>query len=143
MLIFYLSILLTVLSNVLYHIFQKLTPQGSNPAAALAVTYGTALLLCVLYLVFFPPAGGLVQAVRQTNWASAALGVTIVGLELGFLLAYRAGWNISTAGIVSATAVALVLAPVGLAAFKERLSLINILGVGVCIIGLVLVNFKK
>ena len=143
MLIFYLSILLTVLSNVLYHIFQKLTPQGSNPAAALAVTYGTALLLCVLYLVFFPPAGGLVQAVRQTNWASAALGVTIVGLELGFLLAYRAGWDFSMAGIVSATAVAVVLIPVGMIAFKERLSLVNGAGILLCIIGLVLVNLKQ
>jgi uncharacterized membrane protein len=143
MLIFYLSILLTVVSNVLYHIFQKLTPQGSNPAIALSVTYGVSLLACILYLVIFPPSGGLLAALQKTNWTSAALGLSIIGLEAGFLLAYRAGWNISTAGILSATAVAVVLIPVGLVAFKERLNPLNMLGLALCIAGLVLVNIKK
>jgi multidrug transporter EmrE-like cation transporter len=77
------------------------------------------------------------------NWASVALGVAIVGLELGFLLAYRAGWNISVAGIVSASLVALVLIPVGLTFFKEKLTPLNLLGVVLCIAGLVLVNIKR
>ena len=91
---------------------------------------------------FFPPSEGWTAALSKISWASAALGLSIIGLELGFLLAYRAGWAISTAGIVSATAVAMVLVPVSLAAFKERLSPVNGLGIVLCIIGLVLVNFK-
>ena len=39
MLVFYLSILVTVLSNVLYHIFLKVTPQGSNPVAAAVIDH--------------------------------------------------------------------------------------------------------
>ena len=70
------------------------------------------------------------------------MGLAILGLEFGFLLAYRAGWNISKAGIVSATAVAVILIPVGVIAFKERLSLLNGLGLMLCILGLVLVNLK-
>jgi uncharacterized membrane protein len=143
MLIFYLSISLTVISNVLYHIFQKLIPQGSNPAITLCITYATSLLTCMLYLTVFPPTGGLAAALHKVNWTSAALGIAIIGLEAGYLLAYRAGWNISTAGIVSAAAVALVLIPIGLAAFKERLSALNALGVVLCLAGLILVNWKK
>jgi len=67
-------------------------------------------------------------------------GLSILGLEVGFLLAYRAGWNISMAGIVSASAVALVLIPVGLVVFKEKLTVFNLLGVLLCIVGLVMVN---
>jgi drug/metabolite transporter (DMT)-like permease len=143
MLIFILSLLLTVVSNVLYHIFQKLTPAGVNPALALVVTYGTALVASLGLFIFYPPEGGLSAALRKVNWASVALGVAIVGLELGFLLAYRAGWNISLAGIVSASLVALVLIPVGLTFFKEKLSLLNLLGVALCIGGLALINLKS
>jgi uncharacterized membrane protein len=143
MLIFYLSILLTIVSNVLYHIFQKVTPPGANPAAALVVTYGVALLACLLALVLFPPPEGVGAALRSTNWASAGLGLSIIGLELGYLLAYRAGWNISTAGILSATGVALLLIPVGLLAFKEKLSPYNILGIVLCLAGLVLINWRR
>ena len=142
MLIFYFSILLTIISNVMYHIFLKLSPQGSHPIITLLVTYSTALAVCVIYLVFFPPAEGWQSAFQKTNWTSAALGFSIFGLEFGFLLAYRAGWNISMAGIVSATAVAMMLIPVGLIVFKERLTPINIVGMALCIAGLILINIK-
>jgi len=141
--IFYLSILLTIISNVLYHIFLKLLPSGTHPAVSLIVAYGSALVACLLYLLLFPPAEGLLPAMRKVSWVNIALGLAIVGLELGFILAYRAGWNISLAGIVSASAVALILLPVGLLAFKERISPINVLGVALCIGGLVLVNIGK
>jgi multidrug transporter EmrE-like cation transporter len=80
--------------------------------------------------------------VRKLNWASVGLGAVIVGLELGFLLAYRAGWNISVASLVANTTVALLLIPVGLLFFKEELSAVNILGIILAIAGLVLVNLK-
>ena len=141
--IFYLSILLTIISNVLYHIFLKLLPSGTHPAVSLIVAYGSALVACLLYLLLFPPAEGLLPSLRKVSWVNIALGLAIVGLELGFILAYRAGWNISLAGIVSASAVAIILLPVGLLAFKERISPINVLGVALCIGGLVLVNIGK
>ena len=142
MLLFYFSIALTIISNVLYHIFQKLTPTNVNPMLALAVTYTTAAVICLLILPFFPLTSSLVDSLRQLNWASFALAFAIIGLELGFLLAYRAGWNISQGPIVSNVAVALVLVPLGLLFFKERLSLINLIGIAVCVAGLVMVNQK-
>ena len=142
MLLFYFSILLTILSNVFYHIFQKLTPTNVNPFLALAVSYGSATLMCLAFLPFFPPAGGLVVALKQLNWVSVGLAASIVGLELGFLLAYRAGWNISLAGLVSNLTVSLLLLPIGLAFFKERLTPVNLIGIVVCIVGLVMVNHK-
>ncbi len=144
MFLYFFSVGLAVLSNLLYHVAQKLTPPDANPAVALTVTYLVSAAGCVaLLLVLFPLKTGLGQALRQLNWASLALGVSVIGLELGFLLAYRAGWNISLAAIVVSAAVTVLLIPVGLLFFKEKLSLVNALGVVVCLVGLVMVNFKR
>ena len=143
MFLFYFSIGLAITSTLLYHITQKLTPANVNPALALIVTYITALVLCVLLLPFFPLRTGFQAALGQLNWASFALAFAIVGLEVGFLLAYRAGWNISIAAIFVNVAGTLLLVPIGLLFFKEKLSPINMIGILVCILGLVMVNWKK
>jgi len=140
MLPFCLSILGAIAAMVMYHLVLKVTPSGVNPAISLIATYLTSALLCVALLPLFPLKNGVVTAFRQLNWASYALAVTLVGLEVGFLLAYRAGWKVSTSGIVVSAAVALLLIPIGLLIFKERLSPVNVVGILVCIGGLVLVN---
>ncbi len=133
---------LVVVSNVLYHIILKVTPGNVNPALTLSVTYVTSALSCLILLPFFPRAAGLAQSFRQLNWTSVGLGVVLVGIEMGFLMAYRVGWEVSLAGIVSSTWVALALIPIGLSFFKEKLTIINVLGVLVCIAGLVMINRK-
>lgn len=140
--IFYFSIVMVVTSNILYHIFQKTTPASANPMLALAVTYLVSTLSCLLMLPFFPLKETLSASLKHINLTSVGLGIAIVFLELGFLLAYRAGWNISLAGFVANTTVALILLPVGLAFFKEKLSPINLLGVVIAVIGLIMINKK-
>lgn len=140
MALYYLPIGLTIFSNVIYHVILKITPGNVNPALSLIITYLTAALCCLLILPFYPHSAGLVQSIKQLNWVSVGLGVVIVGLEMGFLLAYRVGWEISLVGIVSSTCVALILIPIGLLLFKEKISLLNLLGVFVCIAGLIMIN---
>lgn len=140
--LFYLSISLTVLSNVFYHVFQKLIPNSANPFAVLAVTYAAAMLICFVLIPLYPHTTSFLESFPQLNWAGLALALAIVGLELGFLLAYRSGWNISLAPLVSNVAVALILVFVGLVFFKEKLSLVKSIGIIACVIGLVLINQK-
>ena len=141
--LYYFSVGLAILSNILYHLCQKLTPNDANPALALTVTYLVSALTClVLLLALFPLKTSLRQALGQLNWASLALGISVVGLELGFLLAYRAGWNISLVANVVNTVVALSLIPIGLIFFKEKLSLVNAAGIVLCLLGLVMINLK-
>jgi drug/metabolite transporter (DMT)-like permease len=141
--VFWLAILLTVLSNVFYHIIQKNTPQQANVVLSLAISYLAAGLICLFLLPLFPIKEGLRQALRDLNWTSVALAFTLVGLEVGFLLAYRAGWTISLAGLVSNATVAMLLLPVGLIFFRERLSGVNMLGAFVAVVGLVLMNWNR
>ena len=140
---FYLSVGLAILSTLLYHIFQKLTPVDVNPALALSVTYATAMVICLALLIFYRTDLSLTDSLRKLNWASFALAFTLVGLEVGFLLVYRSGWNISLAAMVANVAVTILLVPVGLAFFNEKLSLLNVVGLVVCVIGLVMVNMKQ
>lgn len=140
---FWTAILLTIVSNVFYHLFQKVTPQNANPVLSLAVSYLAAALICFALLPVFPLKADLRESLKQLNWASVALAFTLVGLEMGFLLGYRAGWNISLAGLVSNTTVSMLLLPVGLMLFRERLSGVNAVGVVVALLGLVLMNWGR
>jgi uncharacterized membrane protein len=139
---YYAAIILTVASNVLYHIFQKITPPAAHPLIALAVTYAFSTLLCMGFFLTLPHDKTLMESFRQLSWSSMGLGLAIVGLELGFLLAYRSGWNISTAALASTVAVALVLLPIGLIFFSERVSAANSAGIVLCITGLILMNWR-
>ncbi|MDR7865762.1 MAG: hypothetical protein RIN56_03035 [Sporomusaceae bacterium] len=142
MMLYYMAIGLTVVSNVLYHVFLKVTPTTVNPLLSLIVTYLTAAAATTVIYFVYPDKASLTAGLKELNWASYALGVAIVGLEVGFMLAYRAGWNITLAGLVSSTTVSLLLIPVGLLLFRESLSAVNALGIALCLAGLILVNYK-
>ncbi len=139
---FYWPVGLTVVANVLYHVFLKVTPASVNPVLSLMVTYLTAAAATAVIFVMGPDRVPLAAGLKELNWASYALGLAIVGLEVGFMLAYRAGWNISLAGLISSTTVAILLIPVGLLVFRESLSAVNALGIALCLVGLALVNYK-
>lgn len=136
------SIALAIIANVFYHIIQKSTPGDINPVLTLMVTYITAALTCLAILPFYPGREEIAASFKKLNWTSFSLGVAIVGLELGFILAYRAGWNITTAGVFANVTVALVLIPVGITVFKEHLTLVNSCGILLCILGLALIAKK-
>ena len=141
--LYYFAIGIVIVSNVLYHICQKSTPGSVNPVVALSVTYATALVCSVMLLPLFPLQDGILGSFKKLNWASVALGIAIVGIEFGFLLAYRAGWDISIAQFFATVMITLVLLPIGLLFYQEKLSLINIFGILLCIGGFVLINYKK
>jgi drug/metabolite transporter (DMT)-like permease len=141
-LLYYLSITLTIVSNILYHLFQKSIAPKANPLFSLTVTYFTAALISLILWPFFTNGNNLSTSFRNLNWASFALGIVIIGLELGFLLAYRAGWNITLGSLVSNLTVSLLLIPIGIILFKERLSLTNVVGIALSIIGFICINIK-
>ncbi len=133
---------LAAISTVLYNLFQKLTPPDANPALALSITYGISLA-ATLALFGFYPTTNLGAALHKLNWASFALGLAIFGVEIGTLLAYRAGWQVSLLAITVNVAASVALVLIGSLFFKEKLSLVNLLGILVCLGGLAMVNFKR
>lgn len=143
MIMYHVSISIAILSTALYHISQKLTPRAVNPPISLMLTYLVATALTASLLYFMPAKRGILAEVRQLNWASALLAVAIVGLEVGFLLVYRSGWNIGLAAVLANVAASLILVPVALFVFKDKLNWINIAGAFTCLAGLVMLNWKR
>jgi drug/metabolite transporter (DMT)-like permease len=135
-------IALVVLSNTLYQVCAKSVPEGMNPLASLTVTYLIgAAVSCALYYILNRDAN-LFREIRLTNWAPVVLGVVIVGLEVGFIYAFRAGWQISMAQIVSSAVLAVILIFVGYLLYHEAITWNKIVGIIVCLAGLVLINFR-
>jgi len=142
MFLFYFSIMLAIASSALYHFSQKSTPVNVNPAVAIMVTYAVAFLLTLILLLFIPSKIGFIAELRQLNWASYLLAFSIVGLEVGFLLVYRAGWNVGIAAVLVNVVASLLLVPIALLVFKQQLSWVNIVGILVCLAGLVMLNWQ-
>ncbi len=134
------SIVLIVASNILYNVCQKSTPESANPFSSLLITYLTAAIITVITFLFFYTDKGLVQSFEELNWTSVALGVAIVGLEFGYLMAYRSGWNISVGSLVANILLAIMLIPVGIFFYKEGFAFNKVLGVVLCMLGLLLLN---
>lgn len=139
---YYFSIGLAIFSNIFYHIFQKSIPGNVNPLGSLIVTYLTAAAGCFLLFPLIPDQTPILAAFKGINWASAALGLAVIGLEAGFLMAYRAGWQISLAAGICNVIVSALLVFIGLVFYHEHLTLQNITGVVLCLIGLVLIQQK-
>jgi drug/metabolite transporter (DMT)-like permease len=142
MFMYVFSIALIVASNIIYNVSQKSTPDKVNPFLALLITYLTATAVTVIALVLYRSDEGLVDSFRSLNWTSVALGISIVGLEFGYLMAYRAGWNISIGSLVANIALALALIPVGVLLYQEGFEVNKIAGAVLCMAGLVLINLR-
>lgn len=141
--LYVISIALTIGANVSYHLFQKSISVNAHPMVSLTATYIVSLIVTGLVLPFLNLRGGVMGQLATLNWATFALGLSLLALELGFLLAYRAGWQISIAAVFSNVAVTILLIPIGIIFFKERLNVHNVIGILLAVASLWLMSKKS
>ena len=127
---------LVVLSNTAYQICAKSVPGGMNPFASLTVTYLVGALASGLFYVALGDGGNILQEYTKLNWAPFVLGLVIVGLEVGWIYAYKAGWPVSTAFILQSAILAGFLLMVGRMLYQEPVTLNKIICIIICLIGL-------
>ena len=135
-------IALVVLSNVVYQICAKSVPEGMDPFASLTVTYLVSAAACGILYFTLGHNGSLIREYQKLNWAPLVLGIVIVGLEAGWIYAYKAGWQVSTAFIVQSAFLAVVLIFVGYLLYHEALTWNKLVGVVICLVGLVFINMR-
>ncbi|MCD7905968.1 MAG: EamA family transporter [Clostridiales bacterium] len=140
MLYYIWPIALVVASNIVYHICAKSVPAEINPLASLTITYLTGAIAAAALYFILDKEPNLIGEYRRLNWAPFALGIAIVGLETGFIYAYKAGWLVNTASVVQSTFLAAALIFVGFFLFKETITLNKIIGIIICLIGLAFIN---
>ncbi|POA98032.1 hypothetical protein C2134_15185 [Chromobacterium sinusclupearum] len=127
------ALLLAVAGSVMYHLAIKQMPAEANPFFSLAVSYGLAMTLCLFGLWWLPTGQ---RGMAALSWSSLGVALGILGIEMGFLLAYRAGWNIGYAALSSNVLTTALLLPIGYYLFRESISLGRLAGLGFSLLGL-------
>ncbi len=133
-------LVLAIAATVGYHLVLKVTPEGVNPFLTLAATYAIGAVTFVTVYVATPGATLLRESLQLLNWTALALAVAVIALDLGFLMLYRAGFEVSLGQLVTQSGAALILLLLGVALFQEKLTLANVAGILLCVAGLWLIN---
>ena len=111
---------LLILSNTVYQVCTKSVPEGMDPFASLTVTYLIGAAASLALSLVLNPGGNLLAEYRKLNWAPFVLGVVIVGLEAGWIFAYKAGWQVSTGFIVQSAFLAVPCSSWGIFSTMRR-----------------------
>ena len=133
-------IALVVLSNTFYQICAKEVPEKMDPFASLTVTYLVGAAVSFALFGLLNRGGSIVAEYQKLNWAPFVLGLVLVGLETGFIYAYRAGWTVSTAAIVQSAFLGVALIFVGMLLYKEVVTPTKVAGILICLVGLYFIN---
>ena len=133
-------ILIVILANTFYNICMKSMPSDVNPFGALMVTYLVAAIISGIIFAYSVGPSNIREGLSKINWTSIVLALAIVGLEVGYVFVYRAGWAVSTASVVANIGLALMLLAVGYFLYRENVSINKIVGIVVCMYGLDLIN---
>ena len=137
---FIIAMLVAISGQVLYHYMQKSVAPAAHPVLALIAFYLLAALLSLPLFALYPLTAPLPQALGEMNGAVVGVALSIVLIELGFLLAYRAGGSLSSAFVLTASVVAASLLLLGLVVFKESVSLRHLAGLALCLAGIALLS---
>lgn len=131
---------LVVTANIFYQICAKSVPGDMHPLASLTITYLVGAATSAVLYFLLSRGGNIAVEFSRTNWAPFVLGVVVVGLEVGFIYAYKAGWPVSAAPLVQAAVLAVALLFVGYFLYHESLNISKIAGVLICLTGMYLIN---
>ena len=131
-----------IVATVGYHLVLKLLPTEVNQFLSMAITCAVGSLAFLALYAMAPGTISMRDAIGQLNWTTLALAGVIVCLDLIFLMLYRSGFELSLGQLVTQSAAALLLLLVGVAFFAEKLSLTNIAGIGLCVVGFWLISQK-
>ena len=133
-------IALVVLSNIIYQICAKSVPKEMDVMASMTVTYFVGAICSAIMFFLLNGNADLLQEYKKMNLASVFLGISIVGLEVGFIYAYKNGWPVSTASIVQSSFLALALIFVGAILYHEAITANKLIGIAICLVGLYFIN---
>ena len=142
--LYYLPILILVLSNVFYHLASKEVPDSTNPFFFVIISYIVGIVVAFGAFVVTKGDVTLSEALSEQrkliNWTPIILGISVIGLELGNVFMYRVGWDISKGALYSNMLLAVVLFVIGYMVFKDTVSLRQVVGMIVCLAGLYLLS---
>ena len=110
-----------VLADVIYQVCAKKISSGTDPLAALGVTYLVSAAVCAgLYYGM----GGmdLLADMSHARLAAAGIGLAVTGLEVGCVYMYKADWAMNVGFILYTAMIVAALLVVGAVLYGEAVS---------------------
>ncbi len=138
----YLPILVIIAGGVIYQLSQKVVAPGVNAYLAVIVAYLVGIVLCACAAFFYPAEESFWASAKKMNLAILGIGFGAALIEVGFLIAYRQGWKISLTSMLVNMIISMILVPIGILFFREKISGWNALGICFYLAGLILISKK-
>lgn len=136
----YWPIAVIVISNIFYHICSKQIPQAIDPMAFLVITYLVGATASGIAYFVMKPNGNIIHELQHLDWTALFMGLALVGLEVGCIFMYRAGWNVNTGQLVYSAILTIALVFIGYFLYHEPITGSKLLGVALCLAGLYFIN---
>lgn len=137
---YYYPVLIIVFSNVLYDISAKSFPEGLNAQAGLTAYYIIAAVLSLTLYYLTGKDKNFPGELKKINWAAFTLALGCTGIDLGYILLFRAGWDISFGSLVCNIMIAITLILVGKIFYREYINRYHIIGILLCLTGFALIS---
>jgi drug/metabolite transporter (DMT)-like permease len=129
-------ILLIVVSSVAYQFAQRAVSSSANAFSVFVLVYLLGTLFCVVLASLWGRPVAVTDLQLLKTWPTWILGAAVVGIEVGYLWAYRTGWPVGTAVGVTYTLTIGVLAVAGVLFLSEEISLRRVAGLAFSLAGL-------
>ncbi len=134
---------LIITGVIVYNVCQKSIPKNANALLVIASAYFIAFAISVIALLTQGNMKKELSNFSEQKWlAIILLGLSLPMVEFGFLYIYRFGWKMGTTSVITNSCSMIGLALIGMLWYKEELSIINMVGIGLSVVGIVCVNIK-
>lgn len=137
---YYYPVLVIVISNIIYDISAKSFPERMNPQAGLSAVYTIAAIVTFIIFLFTSENKNFFKELKKINWATFLLAAGCMGIDLGYILLFRAGWNIGFGSLVCNIMIAISLIFAGIIFYREKIIKDHLIGISLCLAGLILIN---
>jgi drug/metabolite transporter (DMT)-like permease len=140
---FWWPIGLIVFCSTAYQVGVKEISTGIHPLTALVLTYLSASFASFILYFFLAPQGeNRKKEIFSWNPSALGLGFSIVGIELGVVYMYRAGWTVQTSFILTNSLIVAALMAAGALFYKEKLKLRQLAGAALTLAGIACIVWK-
>ena len=129
-----------LVAHVVYQISAKSIPDAMDPFAAVFFNYVIATAAAFVLWMVMGQDKSLTVQLGKMNWAPVTMALGITAVEVASVFMYKLGWNISIASTIGNIALAVVLIFVGAMVYKEVITANHLIGIGLCIAGLIIMN---
>ena len=134
---FWWPIGLLLVAHTVYQVSAKSVPEAMDPFAAVFFNYVVAACAAFVLWMVMGQEKNLAVQLGKMNWAPVVMGLTITAVEVASVFMYKLGWNISVGTTIVNIVLAVVLAVIGVMFYKEVLTTQQLMGIGLCIAGVI------